>query len=453
MTIAPSSSRTRLVLVCLAAAVCACTCQIEPATAAKPASLHKAVRTLVNHSIHRKAGTRTIVSRVRRVGSWAYGNVLVPAIGRKEGVGVPTNFIAHRRARRWRVGLKGTKRFGTLLALSPRSLVPASLYGISQSPPGNTQPGGVGGGGPAMSLPWATGQSWGMYQGPHNTTGAAAHPWTSLDFSGGDGIVRAAADGVVYRPCANLVVIDHGGGWETGYYHMTGIAVGQGQVVHRGDPLGHTGVGVGCGGYATGAHVHFSIYHFPNEIGNHTAAVWHLPADDIGAIGQVIGGWLVEDGANPGEGCLRRISDGQRQCAPSAMISNDGVAGNGLPVAPPPATVVPPDPAPPGPVTPPPADHVFHVHNTCRDGACGLRVRQDPSITANQIGVIYDGGAANIRCQTVGTLVTGIEGSNDVWDQIDFGGGIGYVADLYMDTPGGEVPQPHRHFTAAIPKC
>jgi hypothetical protein len=96
---------------------------------------------------------------------------------------------------------------------------------------------------------------------------------------------------------------------------------------------------------------------------------------------------------------------------------------------------------------------IFHVHNTCRDGACGLIVRQAPSTSANQIGVLYDGAAANIRCQTVGTLVTGIEGSNDVWDQIDFGGGIGYVADLYMDTPGGEVPQPHRHFSPSIPKC
>ena len=100
-----------------------------------------------------------------------------------------------------------------------------------------------------------------------------------------------------------------------------------------------------------------------------------------------------------------------------------------------------------------PDAHVFSVHNTCRDGNCGLIIRETPSTTATQLGVLYDGATANIRCQTVGTLVTGMEGSNDVWDQIDLGGGSGYVADLYMDTPGGEVPQPHRHFSPAIPKC
>ncbi len=425
------------------------------AVAAKPASLTKAVRTHVNHSVHRRAHSRVVVSQVRRVEGWAYGNVLVPSKSGGEGVGIPTSFIARRHAHRWRVALKGTKRFGALLGDSPRSLVPSSLYAISQSPAGGTQVGGVGGGGPAMSLPWATGQTWSMYQGPHNTTGAVAKPWTSMDFSGGDGIVRAAADGVVYRPCANLVVVDHGGGWETGYYHLVGISASQGQAVHRGDPLGRIGTGVGCGGSANGAHVHFSIYHFPSAVGNHTAAVWHLPTDDLAAIGQVIGGWLVQNGARPGQGCLQRISDGAQQCAPSAQIGNDGVAGNGLPVAPPapPAVATPAPPAAVAPAPQPPPAHLFSVHNTCLDGACGLKVRQAPSLGAAQIGVLYDGATVNIRCQGVGDMVTGGEGSNDVWDQIDFGSGIGWVADLYMTTPGGDVPQPHRHFSAGIPRC
>jgi hypothetical protein len=69
------------------------------------------------------------------------------------------------------------------------------------------------------------------------------------------------------------------------------------------------------------------------------------------------------------------------------------------------------------------------------------------------IGTLNDGAAANVRCQTIGGMVSGGEGSNDVWDQIDYAGGIGYVADLYMDTPGTETPQPHRHFTPGIPRC
>lgn len=108
------------------------------------------------------------------------------------------------------------------------------------------------------------------------------------------------------------------------------------------------------------------------------------------------------------------------------------------------------------PVTPPPPpQHIFHVHNTCADHACGLLVETGPGsgFGGRVIGTLNDGDAANIRCQTVGGLVSGGEGMNDVWDQIDYAGGIAYVSDLYMDTPGDNTPQPHRHFTSSIPRC
>jgi hypothetical protein len=58
-------------------------------------------------------------------------------------------------------------------------------------------------------------------QGPRTTSAAAAKPWTSLDFSGGDGIVRAAADG----SCTGHAPISwHGGGWETGYFLVCYLA-------------------------------------------------------------------------------------------------------------------------------------------------------------------------------------------------------------------------------------
>jgi hypothetical protein len=105
-----------------------------------------------------------------------------------------------------------------------------------------------------------------------------------------------------------------------------------------------------------------------------------------------------------------------------------------------PAPTPPPPPAPPAP----PAQHVFPVHNTCADHPCGLLVETAPGsgFGGQVIGSLNDGDAANIRCQTVGGMVSGGEGSNDVWDQIDYAGGIGYVADLYMDTPGTDTPQP-----------
>ncbi len=112
--------------------------------------------------------------------------------------------------------------------------------------------------------------------------------------------------------------------------------------------------------------------------------------------------------------------------------------------------------SPPSSEAPPTtAKHIYHVHNTCADNSCGLLVETAPGshFGGKVIGTLKDGTAVNIRCQTVGGLVTGGEGSNDVWDQIDYGGGIGYVADLYIDTPGDEKAQAHRYFTSSIPKC
>jgi surface antigen len=118
------------------------------------------------------------------------------------------------------------------------------------------------------------------------------------------------------------------------------------------------------------------------------------------------------------------------------------------------ATCTPPT-TPPATTSPPPTRHVYHVHNTCADHSCGLLVETAPGshYGGKVIGTLKDGTAVNIRCQTVGGMITGGEGSNDVWDQIDYGSGIGYVADLYIDTPGDEKPQSHRYFTRSIPKC
>lgn len=104
---------------------------------------------------------------------------------------------------------------------------------------------------------------------------------------------------------------------------------------------------------------------------------------------------------------------------------------------------------------PAPTKHIYHVHNTCADNSCGLLVETAPGsrFGGKVIGTLKDGTAVNIRCQTVGGMVTGGEGSNDVWDQIDYGSGVGYVADLYIDTPGNEKTQAHRYFTSSIPKC
>ncbi len=72
--------------------------------------------------------------------------------------------------------------------------------------------------------------------------------------------VRTTADGTVVSAewsgqFGRLVVIDHGGGVQTYYAHMSRLEVIAGQWVHRGETIGRSG----SSGRATGAHVHYEV--------------------------------------------------------------------------------------------------------------------------------------------------------------------------------------------------
>jgi murein DD-endopeptidase MepM/ murein hydrolase activator NlpD len=73
--------------------------------------------------------------------------------------------------------------------------------------------------------------------------------------------VHVAADGVVVsaEPSSGgygrLVVVDHGGGVQTYYAHMSKILVHAGQEMHRGDVVGL----VGSSGRATAPHLHYEV--------------------------------------------------------------------------------------------------------------------------------------------------------------------------------------------------
>ena len=171
----------------------------------------------------------------------------------------------------------------------------------------------VGDGSAKLSLPWDRGEFWRLTGGPHPESGGKARPWSALDFqpaSGQRGKVRAARGGVVSRPCRNLVLINHGDGWTTSYYHLNHIAVRDGERVDRGEFLGWTSTRAGCGGYATGPHLHFSLK-------------WR--GDYVNIRGTAIGGWTVREGSEPYRGCL--VKDGVRKCAPKGSVYNFGVIG------------------------------------------------------------------------------------------------------------------------------
>jgi murein DD-endopeptidase MepM/ murein hydrolase activator NlpD len=53
----------------------------------------------------------------------------------------------------------------------------------------------------------------------------------------------------------NLIVIDHGNGWQTAYAHLSSLNVGCGQSVGQGQVI----AGLGSTGNSTGPHLHFEM--------------------------------------------------------------------------------------------------------------------------------------------------------------------------------------------------
>ncbi|MCC6859832.1 MAG: M23 family metallopeptidase [Bryobacterales bacterium] len=84
---------------------------------------------------------------------------------------------------------------------------------------------------------------------------------TGVDISAPSGTpVRATADGVVTRAerfsgYGRLVIVDHGGGVQTYYAHLSQYSVIPGQEIRRGEPIG----AVGSSGRSTAPHLHYEV--------------------------------------------------------------------------------------------------------------------------------------------------------------------------------------------------
>ena len=86
-----------------------------------------------------------------------------------------------------------------------------------------------------------------------------SHEGIDIDGVTGDPVVAAAAGRVIfagpYAGYGNAVAVDHGGGVRSLYAHLSGIAVGVGDDVAKGQLIG----AVGCTGRCFGDHLHFEI--------------------------------------------------------------------------------------------------------------------------------------------------------------------------------------------------
>jgi murein DD-endopeptidase MepM/ murein hydrolase activator NlpD len=100
-----------------------------------------------------------------------------------------------------------------------------------------------------------------------------------VDFAGaqGNGVFAADAGTIVYSGWndwgyGNLVIIDHGNGWQSLYAHLSQINVGCGQNVGQGDLIGLVGM---TGGTSTGPHLHFELM---NSVFGYINPLDYLPA-------------------------------------------------------------------------------------------------------------------------------------------------------------------------------
>ncbi len=111
---------------------------------------------------------------------------------------------------------------------------------------------------------WPTTERW--ISGNDYSPGAN-HP--AIDIAGNAGNQVWASDNgvIVYAGWSNygygnLIVIDHGNGWQTLYAHMNSINVGCGQSVGQRQVIG----GLGNTGNSSGAHLHFEIIYLGTKV-------------------------------------------------------------------------------------------------------------------------------------------------------------------------------------------
>lgn len=125
--------------------------------------------------------------------------------------------------------------------------------GIAGSPPPSA-------GGGQFSWP-VTGTITSPFGWRSNPFGGSPEFHQGLDIAAPSGTtVTAAASGTVimaqwYGGYGNYILIDHGGGFSTGYGHLSAIYVANGQSIKRGQAIG----AVGSTGASTGPHLHFEV--------------------------------------------------------------------------------------------------------------------------------------------------------------------------------------------------
>jgi len=291
------------------------------------------------------------LTRTARDRSWAFGTAVIPVPAGSAAPPQTALFVAHASGQLWRIALSGSAGFGELLRFaagkvvtSAEASVLAKFSAAQAAQPSSGSSRAAGGSG--LALPWRTGESWRLvaaFSGS-DTGGTAA---SMLAFAGGDGRVRAAGPGRLYRFCGGqgsdaLIEIVHSDGTATEYYQLRAeTRVPDGSFVAAGAYLGMTGTSLNCGGTAAGPGVGASAgpgaapgaaAGAKGGLRSHVLAFAVIRGGRaMGLDGLVIGGWTFHDRANHGRG--KPPSVWAQHAADRVMLGeslrNFGVAGQG----------------------------------------------------------------------------------------------------------------------------
>lgn len=285
-------------------------------------------------------------------------------------------FLAERTGGVWRVAFDGTAEFADmaadadLLSAKERETFTATT---TVNAGGDFRTG--------MRLPFAVGQSWPMWGGPHPWGSSGA--WSSVDLAGGDGRVLAARGGTAYTMCQGWVRVIHDRGYSTDYYHLFNNISANGLAVGEGAFLGNIGTDVTCGGSATGAHVHFGL---------------RQNSAYVPIAGHGIGKWAIENGAAAYQGSA--LHGSTRVYAGANGLYNYGALG-------------------------------FTQGVVDANGGGSLNKRSGPGTGYGVVGSVGDGATVTIACSANGTSHTGRYGTTSLWNRLSDGS---WISDAFLWT-------------------
>jgi LasA protease len=323
------------------------------------------------------ADTRVTVTK-RSGKAWAFGTAILLAQHEEGAFPEGWLFLAKRSIKGWQVAFEDDSAFDTLAASAPLLGRQERANLTSTGDPSAAANGDYRTG---MRLPYATGVSWSMGGGPHGWSGTNT-PYSSVDLSGGDQIVRATRGGTAYTMCRGWLRVIHDRGYATDYYHLWNNISVNGAAVAEGTRLGDTGTDVTCGGSASGRHVHFALRQ--NNV-------------YVGIAYHIIGKWIPFNGASAYGGYQLH---GSTRVNVGGALYNYGVLG-------------------------------FTQGIIDTNGGGTVNKRSGPGTGYAIVGSVADGTTVSVACSANGTTHSGRWGTTSLWNKLTDGT---WVTDAFMAT-------------------